>query len=292
MTLLKWVGGKTQLLEKILPFFPTTIQNYYEPFIGGGSVLLAVLDSSIDIKGTIYASDVNKLLINFYKAVQSNPALFWNTLSVYIQEYNSFKNVKGDKVSDYDSIDSKEGYYYWVRHKYNQRSKAYMSNTIDYHLAAMLLFLNKTCFRGLYREGPNGFNVPFGNYKQPTIASYALIVNMSEKIKDVVFEHMSYENVLSNTFEKGDFIYMDPPYIPEKATSFDSYTTSEFDHSHFIEMCKEIKMASIVMSNANVPILHKEFDSYDIHVVECRRAIHSKDPSSKTTEVIICKFDF
>ncbi len=286
MTLLKWVGGKTQLLNKVLPMFPNVIHNYYEPFIGGGSVLLEMLSSSsINIEGTIYASDINKHLINFYKAVQEDPKKLWNTLHTFIQEYEQYESMNGERTTIYENIDSKEAYYYWIRDKYNQRSKSY--SFVDYELASMLIFLNKTCFRGLYREGPNGFNVPFGNYKNPTIATKNDIFNMSELIQPVVFKHMSYEDVFKIPFEKGDFLYMDPPYIPEKATSFESYTKDTFDHSSFIKACKTIQKATFVMSNANVPILHKEFEMYKKDVVECRRAINSKDPSSKTTELLI-----
>lgn len=280
MTLLKWVGGKTQLLPKLLPIFPTNIRDYYEPFLGGGSVLFAVLESdTIRVSGKIYASDINKYLINFYQCVQLDSQTVWTHFKELVDEYSSCTELKGDKKER----TSKEGFYYWVRGEYN----TVPLDKEPYRLAAMLLFLNKTCFRGLYREGPNGFNVPFGNYDSAPNITLDDLQHMSTLIQRVVFTCCPYTDVLSRPFETGDFVYMDPPYIPENATSFVSYTKDVFDHDAFICACLSIENATFVMSNSNAPVLQEKFSAYNRKLVDCRRAIHSKNPGATTKEMII-----
>ena len=292
--LLKWVGGKTQILDTVVDTFPTTIKDYYEPFLGGSSVLIEVLErihtGRIILTGTLYASDFNERLIWFYKNIQSHPEDVIAKLKTITDGYIACSgNVVNRKPSDEtEATASKESYYYWIRKRYNT-----MTDISSPECSAMLLFINKTCFRGMYREGPNGFNIPYGNYKNPGIATDDAIRSMSRLYAGVVFSHGSFEHTLENC-TTGDFVYMDPPYAPEKKESFVGYTANGFDidtHRLLFAMCAAFKNKKIgfTMSNADTDLLRDNFDSqeYDIRVISCRRAIHSKNPGSKTNELLI-----
>lgn len=267
--LLKWVGGKTQILDEVLTRFPKIINNYYEPFVGGGSILLGLLShiksGSISVQGHIYASDWNPNLIGLYKNIQSNP-------------HELIDAVK--KLSD-----NNEEYYYTIRRQFNEAEDRTAVQT-----SAMFMYLNKTGFRGIYREGPRGFNVPFGHYKNPTILDEKHILSVSELIQPVVFTHTSFEESLHNV-SINDFMYLDPPYAPENTTSFVKYNSDGFaieKHKSLFEICKTTK-GKFLMSNADVSLVKNEFESddYTKEMIICRRAIHSKDPSSKTNELLI-----
>lgn len=290
---LKWVGGKTQLLETTLSKFPKEMNNYYEPFLGGGSVLLAVISlqkaGRIVIKGKICAYDINKDLINVYSQIQNNKDLLYEEIAMYISEHNSLTNegeVNRHPSSKEEALISKESYYYWIRKMYNDME----SNTIS--KAALFMILNKLCFRGLFREGPNGFNVPYGHYKTtPTIVTKHELNRISECIKDVEFRVKSFEDSVIN-IEKGDFVYFDPPYVPEKTTSFVEYNVKGFDmtcHKKLFDVLKELnkKNVKFVMSNAKVSFVIENCREFHSEDIVARRAINAKRPDAKTTEVLI-----
>lgn len=277
--LLKWVGGKTQIIQNVLDRFPTTINNYHEPFLGGGSVLLALLESvergDIVVTGAVWASDLNISLINFYQQIQTNVAEFIG------------KSIKLKTEFLALSEEDRKFFYYTIREKY----RAETETTLD--SAVMFLFLNKTCFRGLYRVGPNGFNVPYGNYKQPTIFVEERLRQVSNLIQNVVFTAHSFEHSLAEQMiSENDFIYMDPPYAPETSSSFVGYTSSGFPltlHQKLFAKCRALKKAGILMSNSYVPLVKDSFTSpeFVISIVSCRRRINSKKPASRTEEVLI-----
>jgi len=294
--ILKWVGGKTQILDEVLSVFPTDINNYHEPFLGGGSVLLGLLSyvksGKINISGSIYASDLNENLISLYKNIQLFPSELIMEVKKLVEEFNKIngKEVNRKASNILEASTSQESYYFWIRSRFNGLSKEDRTNP---YASAMLIFMNKTCFRGVYREGPNGFNVPFGNYKNPSIIDEEHIMEVSKLIKDVIFTSRSFNDSLKY-IEKGDFVYLDPPYAPETDTSFVSYTVDGFNidnHKALFNTCNNLTENSIkfVMSNAEVKLVKDAFSSpvYKTKIISCRRAINSKNPESKTNEVLI-----
>ena len=296
---MKWVGGKTQIINEVMELFPATIHNYYEPFLGGGSVLLALLsykeNGMIQITGNIYASDLNSNIIGLYKNIQSNPDALIMEVKHFTDEFsratNEINTVNRKASTLEEALTSPESYYFWIRSRFNVLSKEDRASILG---SAMLLFMNKTCFRGVYREGPNGFNVPFGNYKNPTILEEDHIRHVSELIKDVIFTACSFTDAISQVEHRDDFIYLDPPYAPENEKSFVSYTSDGFkleQHTMLFEQCNIIatKGIKILMSNAAVPLVMDSFlaPMFTTKIITCRRAIHSKEPGAKTNEVLI-----
>ena len=318
---LKWVGGKTQIIKDIISKIPKEINNYHELFLGGGSVLLAILslqkENTIVIKNKIYAYDINNVLINVYKHIQNNNNEIYKYINQYITEYNSIqilsetsKFIKESKTKPKDlskiqmeeysklkikikhyrkslSLDeskiSKEHYYYWLRKKYNEIDKT----TIE--CSALFIILNKTCFRGMYREGPNGFNFPFGNYKNLYNVTKEEFDIISKLIENVEFRHSSFETSIKNVKED-DLVYLDPPYAPINDDSFVGYVADGFNletHKLLFSEIKKLGKIKFIMSNAKVDLVTDNFKEYKCHDIIARRAINSKKPGSTTTEVII-----
>lgn len=287
---LKWVGGKTQIIDTIISKIPKDINNYHELFLGGGSVLLAVLSlqkqNKITIKNKIYAYDINRVLIRVYKDIQTNKDELYKYIEYYINEYD---NITGNKVNRKattieEAKTSKESYYYWIRNKYNQIDK----ETVE--CSALFMFINKTCFRGMYREGPNGYNVPYGHYKKtPTIITKENLNYISELIQEVEFIDSRFEDSIKDITDD-DFVYLDPPYAPENDKSFVGYVADGFSlemHNRLFDSIKELKNIKFVMSNANVDLVTDNFIDYKCENIIARRAIHSKNPGATSKEVII-----
>jgi DNA adenine methylase len=287
---LKWVGGKTQIINDVISQIPTEINNYHELFLGGGSVLFAVLSlqkqKKIIIKNKIYAYDINKVLINVYKNIQLNKKELYRFINIYINEYDSITGslVNRKPSSIKEAKTSKESYYYWIRNKYNNMNK----NSIE--CSAIFMFLNKTCFRGMYREGPNGYNVPYGHYKKtPTLISETDLNNISDLIKDVEFKHCSFTESIK-CVKYGDFVYLDPPYAPVNSKSFVGYVKNGFNletHQLLFREIKKLGKIQFAMSNSKVELVMDNFKEYKFKDILARRAINSKKPGSKTVEVII-----
>lgn len=289
---LKWVGGKTQIINNIINKLPVEMNNYHELFLGGGSVLLALLSlqkqDKLVIKNKIYAYDINSILINVYKNVQNNKDELFEYIETYKNEYDSITGeiVNRTPKSIDEAKTSKESYYYWIRKEYNSSDKT----TIE--CSALFMFLNKTCFRGIYREGPNGFNVPYGHYKTtPTIISKKDMDYISELIKDVVFIQSDFNDSIQ-TVKEGDFVYLDPPYAPETTKSFVGYTADGFSidlHNKLFDEIKKLHKQNIkfAMSNSKVDLVMDNFKDYKYEDIKARRAINSKNPGATTMEVIV-----
>lgn len=270
--LIKWVGGKTQILDVVLDKFPKEMNNYREIFIGGGSVLFGLLNArnkgDIVVNGIIYAYDINETLIHFYKNVQDN-----------------WEDVYDETVKLASNTDEKS--YYDTRKRFNEMSKEDKNSVIG---SAIFLFLNKTCFRGLYRESKNGFNVPYGNYKKPEIVNKEHIETISHLIKDVVFGCCDF-SVSLTSIEPDDFIYLDPPYYPETTTSFVAYNKTGFNiekHNELFDILLNTKN-KFLMSNADVPFLRQKFSTthYTLDSILCKRNINAKNPQNKTRELLL-----
>lgn len=288
---LKWVGGKTQIIDKIINKFPKKIESYHELFIGGGSILFALLNEinnkNIVVKNTINAYDLNETLINLYKNIQKKSDDVITEINKIITEFN---NINGDIINRKptkieEAKTSKESYYYWIRSKFNKLSQEDKNKVIG---TVYFIFLNKTCFRGVYREGPNGFNVPFGHYKNPSIIDENHIKEVSKLIEKVNFIHSGFDNSFKN-INKKDFLYLDPPYAPENTTSFVGYTNNGFDinqHELLFRLCKDYKF---LMSNADVELVRNNFKDkkFMIESINCKRTINSKKPNATTKEVLI-----
>ncbi len=293
--LIKWVGGKTQIIDQVLGEFPQNIENYHELFLGGGSVLLGLLEyiknDKIKVSGSIYAYDFNETLINMYKNIQKTPELLFNEIEKLIKDYNQITEQNGNKKPKNidESKESQESYYYWIRQSFNKMNQLEKNSNQG---SAYFIFMNKTCYRGLYREGPNGFNVPFGNYKKPEIINKSHLNEISELIKNVNFIHSSFEESFKN-IQNDDFVYLDPPYAPENDKSFVNYTSSGFTMEQHLNLFKLSKKFKFVMSNANVDMVKDEYKDeykdkkYSIKIISCKRTINSKNPDAKTTEVLI-----
>lgn len=299
--ILKWVGGKSQIIEHIMSLFPKNIHNYYEIFLGGGSVMLALLScvkyGFIHLTGKVFVYDLNEPLIYVYINIQKNPELVYDSLTQMIREYSQCP-MEGEQDRNaqniLDAMKSKESYYYWIRKSYNSLDA---DDKKTYIGSAMFIFLNKTCFRGLFRTGPKGFNVPFGNYKMPEIINKEHLYEVHHLIKDVVFACSDFmcSLELPKSENKGDFIYLDPPYVPETNTSFVNYNEGGFDmncHRDLFRMIHVIneKGYRFMMSNSDVPIVREEFKTYKQESVLCKRSINSKKPDSKTSEIIVSNY--
>lgn len=259
--ILKWVGGKTQLLEDVIQNFPQECENYYEPFVGGGSILLSILETKrMRIHGKSIASDINPYLIGVYRNIQKDPEKLIKKLGI-------FSTVTEDT-------------YYILRDLFNT-----IKDPFSVQASCLFLILNKTCFRGLYREGPKGFNVPYGHYKNPTLFDADSILEMSALIKDVEFHAASFDSILKDATQK-DFIYADPPYV----NTFSGYTKDGFGEKEHIRLFNMLKsQGNFVMNNSEDPMIHEHFpiEEFKVSTVSCKRQIHSKDPGTKANEVIV-----
>jgi len=304
--LLKYVGGKTQILREVLERFPSCsggggIKNYYEPFVGGGSVLLGFLENNPDFKGRVVAADLNDHLIYFYKQVQTNLDELLKEIKKLVEEYTAIKEVHGgdaakDPASFADALKSQEGFYYWQRYRYNNLGASDIKGPVG---AALFLFLNRTCFRGLHRVGPRGFNVPFGNYKDPVIYEEDHFRTVSKLIQRVRFMCTDFREILKLA-DTGDFVYLDPPYLPlivseeDKKNSFVGYNEGGFsplDHEELFDGCEDLTARGVswLMSNSDIDVLRGRFerDPYKVDMIVCRRTINPKFPNSKENELLI-----
>ena len=295
---LKWAGGKTQIIYNLMEKFPKVIENYHEPFLGGGSVLLATLSKQkanlITIKNKVYAYDLNNALINTFNQIKVNPQEVIDHITKFIDEFSAINdNTKGQKGPPKDIDEnsyklSREHYYYWMRSKYNESEKTTSES------AALFIFLNKTGFKGMYREGKNGFNIPYGQKDRksiPKIIEKQTILNISELIQNVEFICCDFKSAFES-IKTGDFVYLDPPYAPVNDNSFVGYTEGGFGlemHQSLFSKIDEINNNNIklLMSNANVDLVNNHFTGYKRDEITTRRAIHAKNPEAKAKEVLI-----
>jgi DNA adenine methylase len=189
---------------------------------------------------------------------------------------------------------AKENYYYWIRSEYN---KLCLNDKKGILGSAMFIFLNKTCFRGVFRVGPKGFNVPYGHYNNLEIINKEHLEEIHNLIQNVVFECRDFNNSLS-IVEPNDFVYLDPPYAPETNTSFVGYTENGFNIESHNNLFKLIHILTdtnkkMMLSNADVSLVRENFtnEKYNTLSILCKRSINSKNPDAKAKEVIIKNYE-
>lgn len=289
---LKWVGGKKQILKKMINYFPKNINNYIEPFLGGGSVFFHVKTlvekNKIQMTGKFYLSDINYWLINCYKVIQVEPKKLIEELQVLKTTYNNLPYIKNlvkrkTKIpTKEESERNKEEFYYYMRNQYNMLKK---TKTYNVSLAALFIFLNKTCFRGLYRENKNGFfSTPFGHYKNLNFFDKENIYNVHNLLKDVVLECNDYKKIKS---EENDFIYLDPPYY----STFTNYNKNKFEKQQQINLlnfCDSLK-CKFVQSNSNTEFIKRNYSKYKIIPIDSKNYINAKNTSKIQKEILIIK---
>jgi DNA adenine methylase len=294
--ILKWVGGKTQIIDKLITDFPVEINNYREVFLGGGSVLLTLLSyvksGIIKIHGNIYAYDLNEPLIYIYKNIQTHHNELYDVMQTIITDFNECVNgeINRTPTNIAEAKIAKENYYYWIRSEYNKLCLTDKKSILG---SAMFIFLNKTCFRGVFRIGPKGFNVPYGHYNNPEIINKEHLEEIHNLIQNVVFECCNFNTSLT-IVEPNDFVYLDPPYAPETDTSFVGYTENGFNIENHNNLFKLIHILTytnkkIMLSNADVSLVRENFtnEKYNTLSILCKRSINSKNPDAKAKEVII-----
>lgn len=266
--IIKWAGGKRKLIKDIIPFIPKKIDRYFEPFLGGGSLLFFLTP----YKATI--NDLNNELMNFYEVVKLYP-----------------KELI-DKLKEFKEKDNEE-FYYEVRRKKEILTGNEVENKV--YQATRFLYLNKRGFNGLYRVNKKGeFNVPYGKSKNTDIVNESKIIKMSNYFNnnDITFYSKDYKEVVKEA-KKGDFIYFDPPYLPISPTSsFISYTSSGFslnDQKELVEVCKDLKKKGVnfILSNSYSDVTLNLYKDFDVHVVSTRRQISSKSSSRKVVKEIL-----
>lgn len=289
---LKWAGGKGQLLtevEKYYPFDKVSITKYAEPFVGGGAVLFDIL-SRYELEA-VYISDINSALIHTYHMIKSNVDGLIARLKLMEAEFLT------------RSTELRKEYYLGKRTRFNELI------TLDNHIfdsekAALMIFLNKTCFNGLFRVNKKGFfNVPMGSYKNPLICDEGNLRLVSEKLQNVTIVCADYKES-ADFIDDCTFVYFDPPYRPITATSnFTSYTTSLFTDEEQIELAKFVhdmhkKGAKIVISNSDPKNSDAEDDFFDniysayrIRRVDATRMINSNSEArGRIKELLISNF--
>jgi len=268
-TFLKWAGGKRRILPLLETHFPKKVNCYFEPFLGGGSVFF-YFKKKYNPKLCII-SDSNEDLINSYLDVRDNPKLL-------IKELYKFKK------------NNSEDFYYSVREKFNKKK---YNKRIE--RSAAFIYLNKTCFNGLYRVNKNNeFNVPFGKSANPGILEEEIIYEASSLLNDNVIIKIQDYKEINKIAKKGDFVYLDPCYDPLKKTSFVQYTPSVFceqdrlDLFNFIENLKK-KKVNFLLSNNDIPEIRKLYKKFNINEIMVARFINSKSNGRQKIKELVIK---
>ncbi|MGE0792874.1 MAG: DNA adenine methylase [Candidatus Woesearchaeota archaeon] len=268
----KWAGGKGQLLSQFEPLFPTKFERYIEPFVGGGAVFFHIVQKYKPKK--IILSDINEELINTYKIVKTDV----ERLIVELKQHKEYHLAEGKK-------------YYLTIRATNPKDLPPLER------AARFIYLNKTCFNGLYRVNSKGqFNVPMGAYKNPDIVQEERLRIVSKLLKNVTLKVMSFEKVVALA-KKGDFIYFDPPYYPLKnKKSFTTYTKEDFlekEQELLAEVFKKLdkKKCFVMLSNSNTKFIKDLYKKFKIKLVKATRMINCDGKNrGKINEVVVMNY--
>ena len=267
----KWAGGKRQLLDEIKARLPKDFGDYYEPFVGGGAVFFELMPQNATI------NDINESLMNAYCRIRDTPEDVMAALDA----------LDGNQMCTGDP----KGYYYSIRERYNDRIR---TGNYDTETAALLIYINKHCFNGLYRVNAKGqFNVPYNGSTQPSY-SRDNILGLSAALKGATIMNGDFETACENA-RKGDFVFFDSPYAPLNPTSFESYTKEGFsqkEHERLAGLYRALsdKGCYCMLTNHNTKLIHDLYDGFDIDVVAVRRAINSDATKRTGTEVIVTNY--
>ena len=258
--LLKWAGGKTQLLSEILPKIPQKYGKFIEPFFGGGAVFFAVRP----VGGII--ADSNPELVNLYQTVADD--------------------VEG-VIELLQQLENTEETFYLVRAlDWTALSKA--------QAAARTIFLNRTCFNGLYRVNKSGgFNVPYGRYKNPKILDVDSLRAASVLLRQNTILHGDYKTILKDNAKAGDFVFLDPPYLPiSEYADFKRYTKEQFYEEDHVELAAEVHRlhelgCHVILTNSNHPLVHEQYIKFPIDVIQTKRYISCQGTGRTGEDVIV-----
>jgi DNA adenine methylase len=264
---LRWAGGKRQLRKILLNFLPEDIdqRTYREPFLGGGSLFFAIQPKSAVL------SDANEHLIRCYEFVRDQPSL--------VARYLRLHGAKDG-----------ETYYYRVRDEYNDSPYSAAQ-------AARFIYLNKTCFNGIFRVNSKGkFNVPYGRKDSPAIPGAAELVSVAAALKSASLHALSFEKALENS-ARGDFVYLDPPYPPLNGTAyFTHYTSERFserDQKNVADRVHDLDKSGclFMMSNADTPLIRRLYQKYELVSLPVIRYLTCKSVRHRVKELIITNYE-
>ena len=262
--IVKWVGGKRQLMFELLKNMPKTYNRYFEPFIGGGALFFELQPDNA------YISDMNEELINLYQVVRDEV----DELIYDLQKHD----ISKEYFMEIRNIDRTEEYQNWS----------------DVQKASRFIYLNRTCFNGMYLVNSKGeFNVPFGHYKNPRILDENNLINCSNLLQGIEIKHADFSEILKKV-TKGDFVYFDPPYVPlSETSSFTSYTKEGFDidmQFKLRDVCDELDTMGVnfLLSNSDTKLVNDLYENYNIKKVFASRQINANaDGRGKITEVLV-----
>jgi len=290
----KWAGGKGSLIPQLNNFYPYELKNgiierYIEPFVGGGAVLIDILQK-YDIQG-VYAFDINIDLINSYNVIKNNVEELIANLKQMETEYLGLGQ------------EERKNYFYNIRNEYNNYELE--ENEQNIQRAAQFIYLNRTCFNGLYRVNKNGkFNVPIGSYKNPTICDEENLRQLSQLIQNVQFQYGDYSKSMEYVTEN-TFVYFDPPYRPLNVTSgFTSYTKEDFNDENQRELARfygelNVRNAKLMLSNSNPKNINKEdtffdniYQGFNINQIQASRMINANSNGrGKISEILVTNYN-
>jgi DNA adenine methylase len=276
----KWAGGKTQLLPTIVPLLLSALKKapkarYHEPFVGGGAVFFGL--RAAGFTGQAMLSDVNVDLISVYRALTDR--------------YTT--DILADMLRIHEKRNSEE-YFYQIR-KWEINTPIYYNTPIG--RAARMIYLNKTCFNGLYRVNKKGeFNVPWGKYKNPTICDVGNLIACHHALQGAKVDSYDFRFVTAQV-KKGDVVYFDPPYVPVSATAnFTGYSAGGFgpkDQDDLAALCRKLdkRRVKFVLSNADTLVVHDLYDGFRLREVSARRSVNSAgNKRGPVGELIVSNF--
>lgn len=257
---LKWAGGKTQLIPQLNQVVPVRFGKYIEPFVGGGALFFH-LNPERAIVG-----DTNAELINLYKTLAIDAEKVAEALTTIPVNADEFYKIR---AQDWEHL-----------------------HTVD--AAARTIYLNRLCFNGLYRVNRKGqFNVPYGNYLNPKMPDCQTLVASGKALSRALIVKDDYITVLLNHAAPGDFVFLDPPYIPiSRYSDFKRYTAEPFQEDDHHKLAAEVHRLShlgchVVLTNSNHPLVHELYKDFEIRVIETRRNINSNGTLRRGEDVIV-----